>query len=243
MSGLINFRDFGGYPTKDGRSIKKGIFYRCGSYRDLTENDREMLRALNIQNLCDFRENSELDLPEYRETFAKNVHTISASAHLGTFDEDTKDDFVFSSDSMRDFYTKLVFDNPGYKNIMKVLLEDEATPYLHNCTAGKDRTGLGTALIQLLLGVDEHIVMADYMKSMDAIEEVVGNERRRLQSGEPVESLYHKFIGLVVMPSYLQAALDTIKDKYETYEAYFESEYGIGALEIKKLKELYTEEN
>lgn len=241
MSGLINFRDFGGYPTKDGKKIKKGIFYRCGSYRDLTDADRDMLRSLNIQNLCDFRELGELDLPEYRETFAKNVHTVSASAHLGTFDDEKKDDFVFNSDSMKDFYSKLVFDNPGYKNVMSVLSQENATPYLHNCTAGKDRTGLGTALIQLLLGVDEHIVMADYMKSMDAIEDIVGNERRRLEDGIHEESLYHKFIGLVVMPSYLQTALDTIKTKYLTYEAYFEAEYGLDETAIKKLKEMYTE--
>lgn len=241
MSGLINFRDFGGYPTKDGRTVKKGIFYRCGSYRDLTEEDRDMLRSLNIQNLCDFREIGELDLPEFRESFAKNVHTISASAHLGTFDEDKKDDFVFNSNSMRDFYRKLVFDNPGYKNVMRVLQEENATPYLHNCTAGKDRTGLGTALIQLALGVDENIVMADYMKSMDAIEEVVGNEKRRLLEGVGEESLYHKFIGLVVMPSYLQAALDTIKEKYDTYDAYFEAEYGMDEEVLKRLRTMYTE--
>lgn len=241
MTGLINFRDFGGYPTKDGRVIKRGIFFRCGSYRDLTEEDREFLRSLNINNLCDFRELTELDLPEYRETFAKQVHTVSASAHLGTFDEETKDDFVFDSNSMREFYTKLVFNNPGYHNMMQVLQSENATPYLHNCTAGKDRTGLGTALIQLALGVDEIYVKEDYIKSMDAIEQVIGNEVRRLPQGHREESLYHKMLGLVVMPSYLQAALDTIKSKYNTYEEYFYDEFGFTPESLEAFRTKYTD--
>ncbi|WZU02051.1 tyrosine-protein phosphatase [Erysipelothrix sp. D19-032] len=81
-SELINFRDFGGYPTQDGRFIKEAIFFRCGSYRDLTEEDRDYIRSLNIQNLCDYREVSELDRDELRETFAKKVYTISKISNI-----------------------------------------------------------------------------------------------------------------------------------------------------------------
>lgn len=241
MTGLVNFRDFGGYNTTNGKKVKKGIFYRSGSYRDLNEGDREFLRTLNIQNLCDFRENNELDLEEFRETFAKNVHTVSASAHLGTFDDDKKDFFEFTSQSMRNFYSRLVFDNPGYKNMFDVLLQENAVPYLHNCTAGKDRTGLGSALVLLALGVDERTVMEDYMLSMNNIESIIGNEVRRLPEEMDEASLYHKMLGIMIMPSYLQEALNTILQRYGTYEEYFEAEYGLTSNKIELLRAMYTE--
>ncbi|MDE8039413.1 anaerobic ribonucleoside-triphosphate reductase, partial [Erysipelothrix rhusiopathiae] len=40
------------------------------------------------QNLHDFREPTELDKDERKEGLAKNVHNISASLHLGGFEED-----------------------------------------------------------------------------------------------------------------------------------------------------------
>lgn len=242
MSELINFRDFGGYKTRSGRVVKKNIFYRCGSYRDLTEEDREYLRSLNIQNLLDYRENHELDKDEYRETFAKKVHTLSASAHLNVLHQGNEDAFaVLSSDSMIDFYRKLPFDNPAYKNMFKVLQEDNATPYLHNCTAGKDRTGVATALILVLLDVHTKVVMAEYMLSMNAYEQIYSNEVRRLADSSRENELLHKIPGLVVMPTYLKAAFDAILERYGSYEAYFEKEYGLDEAAIQALRERYTE--
>lgn len=241
-SELINFRDFGGYPTQDGRFIKEAIFFRCGSYRDLTEEDRDYIRSLNIQNLCDYREVSELDRDELRETFAKKVYTISASEHLGGFEDDKNLPYTaLSSEDMEIFYTKLVFDNPAYINVFQILQEENSVPYLHNCTAGKDRTGVGTALIQLALGMSEEDVLFDFLKSIQAFDAIVENEVRRLKYGRSIETLYHKMPGLIVKPSYLNAALDTIKAKHGTYDAYFEAEYGLTADKIAALRDRFTE--
>lgn len=242
MSELINFRDFGGYPTKDGKHVVKGHFFRSGSYRDLTKKDIEYIQSLNIQNLHDFREKHELDKKESHEEIAKKVHMISASAHLGGFEESEDQAFtVLSSESMIEFYRQLPFNNPAYKNIFKVLQEPNATPYLHNCTAGKDRTGIATALIQFALGIDENIIMLDYMKSMDAFEQVYQNEVRRLKDGRDESSLLHKMPGIVIMPSFLQAAYESIIEKYNSMSAYFEAEFGLNESKLMELRLMYTE--
>lgn len=242
MTELINFRDFGGYPTKDGRRLKKGIFFRSGSYRDLTEEDREYIRSLNIQNVCDYREKHEIDRDERHETFAKNVYMISASEHLGSFEEDPSVPYtVLSSESMIEFYQKLPFSNPAYQNVFKLLQRDDAVPYLHNCTAGKDRTGVGTALIQLALGVSEDAIMYDYLLSMEAYDAIFENEVRRLKSGRTVETLLYKVPGLIIKPSYLNAALDAIIEKYGSYDAYFEHEFGLTTEKRKLLADRFTE--
>lgn len=242
MSELINFRDFGGYPTQDGKHIVKGQFYRSGSYRDLTQDDIEYIKGLNIQNVHDFREVHELDKKEAHAEFAKHVHMISASAHLGGFEEEANAPFtVLSKESMMEFYEKLPFNNPAYQNIFKVLLEDNATPYLHNCTAGKDRTGIATALIQTVLGVEWDLVMLDYMKSMNAFEQVYQNEVRRLKNGRDESTLIHKMPGIVIMPSFLEAAHQAILKKYGTMDAYFKAEFDLSEDKVAQLKARYTE--
>jgi protein-tyrosine phosphatase len=50
---------------------------------------------------------------------------------------------------------------PQYKEMFENLLENKA-PLAVNCTAGKDRTGVASALILSVLGVDRATVVADY---------------------------------------------------------------------------------
>lgn len=242
MSELINFRDFGGYPTKDGKNVKKGIFYRGGSYRDLTDSDRKYIQSLNIKNLHDYREEQELDTDERQHELAENAHIISASAYLGGFESDEEAEFdELTSDSMIEFYEQIPFGNPAYKNVFKVLQEDNAVPYLHNCTAGKDRTGLASALILTALNVDYHIVMSDYMKSMNAYNEIFNNEVRRLKNGRQVGSLLYKMPGLVIMPKYLDASFNAIFTKYGSLENYFLEEFGMDQAAMEAFKAKYTE--
>lgn len=242
MSGLINFRDFGGYPTQDGTHVKKGIFYRGGSYRDLTESDREYIKSLNIKNLHDYRESMELDSDEKQEELADVAHIISASAYLGGFERDEEAEYEeLTSDAMIAFYEQIPFGNPAYKNVFKVLQEDDAVPYLHNCTAGKDRTGLASALILSALNVDYHIIMSDYMKSMNAYNEIFNNEVRRLTNGRQVGSLLYKIPGLVIMPKYLDASFNAIFTKYGSLENYFLEEFGMDADALDKFRARYTE--
>ncbi|HEY4538127.1 MAG TPA: tyrosine-protein phosphatase [Erysipelothrix sp.] len=241
MSELINFRDFGGLETEDGRRIKEKIFYRSGSYRDLLDTDRKMIQGLNINHLFDYREDQEVDIDEKQHELAVTFHQISASAHLGGFDNGDKDRYVhLTADSMIDFYKKLPFENPAYINLFDVLQRDDATPMLHNCTAGKDRTGVATALIQKVLGAKEDEIFYDYMRSMDAFEAILRNEYRRL-NGKSEEAILYKVSGLVIMPSYLQAAFDAIIDKYGDFETYYLQEFGLTEEKILDLRDKYTE--
>ena len=55
LEGTPNFRDFGGYETDEGRRVKWGKLYRSGQLSSLTERDLELLDALDIDLVCDFR--------------------------------------------------------------------------------------------------------------------------------------------------------------------------------------------
>ena len=133
------------------------------------------------------------------------------------------------------------FNNPAYKNLFEVLKGDNAVPYLHNCTAGKDRTGIATALIQLALGVEWNLVLLDYMQSMNAFDMIYQNEVRRLQTGRTEASLLYKLPGIVIMPMFLEATFKVIEDRYETLENYFEKEFGLDEAGLIALRLKYTE--
>ena len=44
---MKNFRDLGGNKTEDGRTVKKGLFYRSAKLSNLSENDIKILKELN----------------------------------------------------------------------------------------------------------------------------------------------------------------------------------------------------
>ncbi|MCA3270690.1 MAG: tyrosine-protein phosphatase [Roseomonas sp.] len=52
---------------------------------------------------------------------------------------------------------------PVYRQLIDLILEDERRPLLFHCSAGKDRTGLGAALILTALGVSRDQILADYV--------------------------------------------------------------------------------
>ena len=55
LQGGRNFRDLGGYPTRDGRRVRWGRLYRSGVLAYLTQSDQEHLDTLGIRVVCDFR--------------------------------------------------------------------------------------------------------------------------------------------------------------------------------------------
>jgi protein-tyrosine phosphatase len=55
LQGAINFRDLGGYPTRDGGHVKWGRIYRSAALNNLTSDDLEKLRGLSLAFVADFR--------------------------------------------------------------------------------------------------------------------------------------------------------------------------------------------
>ena len=59
ISGALNFRDIGGIPTTDGRTVNRGLFYRSGELNTLTAADFETLAPLHIKYIFDLRTDAE----------------------------------------------------------------------------------------------------------------------------------------------------------------------------------------
>jgi hypothetical protein len=59
LEGVPNFRDIGGYKTRDGHTIRYNMLYRSAQLTAMTLADNQMLAPLNIRYEIDLRNSTE----------------------------------------------------------------------------------------------------------------------------------------------------------------------------------------
>lgn len=85
LEGAANFRDIGGYVTRDGRRVKRGLLFRSNALNTLTEEDKRTLATLDPAVIVDFRSPAEYgpapdQLPAAWRVTVDFAAPISASA-------------------------------------------------------------------------------------------------------------------------------------------------------------------
>jgi protein-tyrosine phosphatase len=237
LAGASNFRDLGGYPTRDGRSVRWRQIFRSNHLGHLTEADVELLRGLGLKSAFDFR-GTEERVGAMCGVAGIVVHSLPIEPTVvAALRERRANGTPLSSNDalevMRDSYRSYVRHNTSsYRALFKHLLEDRAPLVIH-CTAGKDRTGFACALILHALGVPDDVIAEDYLLtnrfyrrdptvSSDLPDEV----RQALASVEA---------------SFLAAAFETIRAGYGDLENYFSEGLGLGANERAGLRARYLD--
>lgn len=227
---IFNFRDMGGLTTNDGRTVKKGVLFRCGELGYATDTDIKTLDALQLKVIFDYRDDSEAELnvsPPLENVKniripAKRKDSIIPTANI---EELLKSDLFLQPNVLGKFYAEMAFRNPAYQKLLHIICAQEG-PLLHHCSAGKDRTGVGAALIFLLLDVPEEQIIQDYLRTGDAMRSnppkwfIVFQEKMKDRA-----EVFNAFAG--VEEAYIQEVFSAIKSRYPNYDAFFENEYGI----------------
>ena len=223
MEGGYNFRDLGGYRAADGRYVKWGAFIRSDELANLTESDMAYLASVPVRSVVDFRAQSEIDAsPDRYPGSVENKYHLEVNP--GNVIDKMESD-IGSTDaaeeSMREMNRAMVSD-PGvvaqYREFFRILQQEGQFPVVYHCAAGKDRTGMASALILLALGVDEDTVMHDYLLS----NEYLGDKYKTY-----IETYPQAAPLMVVDRSYLQAGLDKIKELYGSYDGYLTGTLGV----------------
>lgn len=242
-----NFRELGGWPAAGGKTVKHGLFFRCGALCELeSEEDLEAFRALGIKVICDLRSTGERTAQPDPAFAGVRRHDISA-----ILDEEGRE-VNFDPHSflkmdraaletlgrmLGEFYARLPFGNAAYRAMFAEIRAGQL-PLLFHCSAGKDRTGVAAALILLALGAARETVMQDFLitntcrpRAAAEYEASYGALVRQYPELKP-------YLGAMggVDEANLARALDAIDARYPCLEAYFEAELGMAPADLAAMR-------
>ena len=250
MERLINFRDFGGYPTADGRRVKTGYLYRSGRVDRASPRDREDLHALGIKTIIDLRSARERKhAPSRPARLWPGVRIVSLPM---PFDEITRarlKPLLFRRDVRSAVYDMVdgVYADTVDRSCAQVaalfalLQQPEVSPVLIHCRAGRDRTGFVGIVIQLALGVAVVDVVREYLCS-DAY--VLPQARHAVRTIRALSLGLFKARSLrAVFASqerYAHTVIDKIEDEYGGIMGYL-AQCGVDAEIMAAVKEILLE--
>jgi protein-tyrosine phosphatase len=167
LEGCFNFRDLGGYPTADGRRVRWRRLFRADSLSRLTGPDFEQLGAVGLATVVDLRTASEVTERGRVEWPAPGI-TYHHLPMLDVLPE--RDEYVewAAPAFVADRYTDMLATGaPAVADALRVLADPRSHPAVIHCAAGKDRTGIISALVLGLLGVSDEDIVSDYALSRD----------------------------------------------------------------------------
>lgn len=262
LESVVNARDLGGYTVAGGRRVKRGLLMRGGALNRLSDADMERLCSeFGLVCCFDLRTEGETkSAPDREIPGVENIWLPTIDERSGTagkmalpplayrsldtwLPEHAHEPFV--QEVAASMYTELVLNE--YTQLQyaaffqKVLSYPEGSFYWH-CSQGKDRTGLGAALMLAALGADREMIMADYALSNDWYRDEVAGVMAvlRARGCTPAEeAVIQTFIG--VNCGYFEAALDRIDSEFGSMDSYLENIICLTADDREALKERFLE--
>ena len=170
FDGAFNLRDLGGLPAAGGRKVRRCTVYRSGELTHLGPDGFDAVRRLGLAVVIDLRTTVEierrgrLDWEALKVTYRHVSLVEAAVGESGAYPPDIPEDWL------RHRYEEIV-DTRAERvaRVLTLLSWPGATPAIVQCTAGKDRTGVVSALLLALLGVPDDEIATDYALSAPAV--------------------------------------------------------------------------
>jgi protein-tyrosine phosphatase len=250
LEGAFNVRDLGGYPARDGRSVRWRRVFRADALHLLTDADAAVIEELGLRAIYDLRRHHERTTNPTRLP----MHHGHRDVHLDVYDDPdalpgpdllarlAAGQWTRRTDAeMTDGYVRMLVDGAAMFGLLLTALADEsALPALFHCAAGKDRTGVAAALVLSVLGVERSMIIDDYAAT---------NEYRTRRYIERVRPAYDaagvdvEQIGDIIdaRPTVLDQSLARIDATFGSVEDYLVDAAGVAQPTLDGLRRLLLE--
>lgn len=250
LDGSTNFRDLGGYLTKDKKTVRWQKIYRSDSLSSLSLADQQKLTELKIVVDCDLRSTNEQKFAS--DKLWNNVKYIDA--HI--YSEDDHGEFIDEKRPLYKFlhhvpkvdnylgkiYQDVTLSKTGQQAFAKVFsnlltLSDDQALVFH-CSAGKDRTGMTAALILMGLGVPEKTIIQDYLLTNELYHFGLS---KKLPSDSEMLKLVNKMNVTTGEGDAVKGITRTIEEGFGGFENYFIKILGFTKKDLKEFRKRYLE--
>jgi protein-tyrosine phosphatase len=263
LPGAWNFRD-----VADGVSaLRPARLFRSSELSRLDDDGRATLRRLGITDVADLRaarevarrggglvpDGVEIHLLPFPDLGDDDAETHAAAPHEEAFRRLLKGESDGSDQSVNETAVRFMIDEyrqfptrNGAQNALRrvVTLLAARRQVLTHCFAGKDRTGFVIATVLEAIGVDRDTIVADYLRSNDAVADLRSRIYEMIQQRSDTEltpevvtfteaRLSDEVLG--VRPEYLAAARQTIDDQFGSLGGYL-NDAGITEADIDRLR-------
>ncbi|WP_046469103.1 tyrosine-protein phosphatase [Allosalinactinospora lopnorensis] len=238
-----NFRDLGGHATSDGARVRRGLLYRADALAWLDDHDLALMERLGLRQVIDLRAALEREkdvdrIPSGAEYTVIDVAPSPSAPPSGSGGEEQSPVGDLATILSHPERARAVLSNGGAErfmhNVNRVLVTgDEAcagyaelvlrvatgpTAAVFHCSAGKDRTGWGSALILALLDVPKEAIIADYLASNARLD----NVRRWVHGLTDSNGVDRELVApiMLVRREYLETAFTEVERVYGTFTDY-----------------------
>jgi len=236
VDGLANARDLGGITTSDGRVVKSGVVVRCDNLRSLTmQGHIDLVTLVSPRTVIDLRTEPEVAHDGY--VLADESITVLNFAMLPLSGISQEQIDAGACDNLIDDYMgQIEVNGDSVMMALREIASADRHPVVYHCTAGKDRTGIVTAMLLAILGVDHETIAADYHVTTANMVPII----ERIRSAQ-----VYKDNGLADAPAWIFASdpetmlafLDRRTTKYGGAEAWA-LQRGLSSDEIESIRTL-----
>jgi protein-tyrosine phosphatase len=232
FTNVFNFRDLGGYRSADGRTVRWRRLFRSDDLSRLRADEAARFLDLGIRTVVDLRRPNEiaaggrilpLDGCAYH-----HVHLTHPEWPGGRPFADTAERAEFVLERYLEIADVAA---EGVGRTLRLIADPEAAPLVVHCIAGKDRTGVVSALTLALLGVPDEDIADDYTMS-ELVEPQSWAYIMRDRPGKLAERWTH----ITVSPREgMLRFLDELRARHGSIEAYAAS-VGVSAAQVDAMR-------
>jgi len=163
--GGLNFRDLGGHPTADGRTVRSGMVFRSAHLAHIPAAIAHPLSSIRLRTLVTLQ--SRLEVEHLGPPRSEFLDSGVRWEHIPIGDPWFRQDGFHKIDTTPGHEHLVIVTEfrDDWQSFFKLLAEREVYPLVFHCSAGRDRTGVGAAMLLEMLGVDRERVVADFLAS------------------------------------------------------------------------------
>jgi len=224
---VFNFRDLGGYLTRGGQMVAWRRLFRSSELHHMTSHDMTQLKEeISLRSVIDLRRSRELEpFSLLNEVGAKyyNIPLIDSVNH--------KEELYQDFSNMGQVYSYYVSHEGFGRRLveaLEIIAESDNLPLVFHCSAGKDRTGLLTAIVLGILGVTDEDIIEDYILTAPHMKALINrwndDPKAPADFKDVPEYLFE------ASPESMAFFLSSLKRKYGSVRGYVEDHGGGGSL-------------